>query len=257
MNVRWLKIGAEKMKKCLATVGLLGAVSLMTLAWSFPAFPADLAVKARPQSPFSPVYNPWNGGYGGINIGYGWQTDAFPLNATFSDLVAGSQLAAAPQGFLGGAQVGWGFSNGFFYLGPEFDIQGAAINGTANMPGNLLATSVSGKMDWFGTARLRAGIVVGPALIYATGGGAYGNVKDSFSVTSGGTMAAEASATKGGWAVGGGLEVALAQDWTAKLEYLRVDLGTVTATAAQPGAVITLSPTFQADVVRAGVNYHF
>jgi outer membrane immunogenic protein len=245
------------MKKCFATVGLLGAVSLIALGWAFPAFPADLQLKANQRSTFTPVYDPWNGVYGGVNIGYGWDTSAFPLNATFSDLVAGSQLAAAPQGFVGGLQAGYGLHNGPFYLGIEGDIQGAAIKGTASMPGNLLATSVSGNMDWFATARLRAGIVVGPALFYATGGGAYGNVKDSFSVTSGGTMAAEASTTKGGWALGAGLEVALAQEWTAKLEYLRVDLGTVSATSVQPGAVITLSPTFQADVVRAGINYHF
>jgi outer membrane immunogenic protein len=230
---------------------------LACVVWTFPAFAADLKVAPLVKAPVAVYVDPWSGAYIGANIGYGWDTSAFPLNATFSDLAANSQLGASPQGFVGGAQAGYGFHNGLFYLGLEGDIQGAAITGTANMPGNLLATNVSGKMDWFGTARGRAGIIVGPALFYATGGAAYGNMTDSFSVTSGGTMAASASATKLGWAAGAGLEVALGAGWTSKLEYLRVDLGSLTAIAAQPGAVITLNPTFQADIVRAGLNYHF
>lgn len=231
-------------------------LAALAACFALPAVAADLKLPAKaPVTAY--IADPWSGAYIGANIGYGWDTSAFPLNAAFTDLVANSQLAAAPQGFIGGAQIGYGLHNGILYGGLEADIQGAAINGTANMPGNLLATSVSGKMDWFGTARARVGVIVGPALLYATGGGAFGNVSDSFAVTSGGTMAGGASATKGGWAAGGGLEVALGQGWTGKLEYLRVDLGTVSAVATQPGAVITLSPTFQADIVRAGVNYHF
>jgi outer membrane immunogenic protein len=232
-------------------------LAALAACFALPAVAADLG-RLPAKAPLAPVYmDPWSGAYIGANLGYGWDTSALPLTATFTDLIANSQLGAARQGFVGGGQVGYGLHSGILYAGLEADIQGAAINGTANMPGNLLATSVSGKMDWFGTARARVGIIVGPALIYATGGGAFGNVSDSFAVTSGGTMAGSASATKGGWAAGGGLEVALGQGWTGKLEYLRVDLGAVSAVATQPGAVITLDPTFQADIVRAGLNYHF
>ena len=61
--------------------------------------------------------------------------------------------------------------------------------------------------------------------------------------------------TKLGWAVGGGVEAALAGNWTAKLEYLHVDLGHVNC-----GRADLRLPTrvgFHADEVRAGLNYRF
>ena len=58
-----------------------------------------------------------------------------------------------------------------------------------------------------------------------------------------------------GWTAGGGIEAALAGNWTAKVEYLHVDLGRVNCgalTCALPGRV-----GFHADEVRAGLNYRF
>jgi len=61
--------------------------------------------------------------------------------------------------------------------------------------------------------------------------------------------------TKAGWAAGGGVEAALAGNWTAKLEYLHVDLGSINC-----GVLACTTPSrvgFHADEVRAGVNYRF
>jgi outer membrane immunogenic protein len=56
-----------------------------------------------------------------------------------------------------------------------------------------------------------------------------------------------------GWTVGGGVEAMISPDWTAKLEYLYVDLEDVSFTSGGD------SGNFDDDfhVIRAGLNYHF
>jgi opacity protein-like surface antigen len=66
---------------------------------------------------------------------------------------------------------------------------------------------------------------------------------------------ATASTTNAGWTAGGGLEMALGKNWTAKVEYLRVDLGSLNC-----GTVCTGSPSnvdFTTSLVRGGVNFKF
>ena len=75
---------------------------------------------------------------------------------------------------------------------------------------------------------------------------------------------------KTGWTVGGGVETSLpwlgnASRWSAKLEYLYVDLGNVDNTFTAPvtgsGSAAAFSYTsnthFQDHIVRVGVNYRF
>jgi outer membrane immunogenic protein len=66
--------------------------------------------------------------------------------------------------------------------------------------------------------------------------------------------------TKAGWTVGGGIEGRLAGNWTAKIEYLYLDLGTVTTIPA-PAPSSTTAAAFNSRVIdnilRVGVNYKF
>ena len=66
---------------------------------------------------------------------------------------------------------------------------------------------------------MRLGYAAGRFMPYVTGGAAFGDIKTSV------TGQPDCTSTKIGWTVGGGLEAALAGPWTAKLEYLYVDLG--------------------------------
>jgi outer membrane immunogenic protein len=84
---------------------------------------------------------------------------------------------------------------------------------------------------------------------YVTGGLAVGNIKASQPGFAG------VDDTNVGWSAGAGVEAALAGNWTAKLEYLHVDLGSTTC-----GAGACSLPTrvgFHAETVRAGLNYRF
>jgi outer membrane immunogenic protein len=175
----------------------------------------------------------------------------------------------SPRGLDGGGIVGYNWQFGSWVAGVETDIQGSSGSGylTCGLlcaPG--LRVTVDQKLLWFGTARARLGYAVGPALFYATGGAAYGQVKESFTetllaTTSGGSF----SHSKSGFAVGGGIENKLdlfgmlGPNWTTRTEYLYVDLGSVkdTFTTAAIPTQTTLTSNLHEHVWRTVVSYKF
>jgi outer membrane immunogenic protein len=95
-------------------------------------------------------------------------------------------------------------------------------------------------------------------LVYGAGGAAFGNVQANFSNDP------ISSATKAGWTVGAGVEVAVAPHWSAKAEYLFVDLGNGSCTtdcptvnANRPPLSPNVAVKFDESIVRAGINYKF
>ena len=61
-----------------------------------------------------------------------------------------------------------------------------------------------------------------------------------------------------GWTAGGGIEYALARNWTIRAEYLHIDLGHADISAlASDGNTYTWRSHLTDDVVRMGVNYRF
>jgi outer membrane immunogenic protein len=141
------------------------------------------------------------------------------------------------------------------------------------------------KLTDIGTARARAGVLTGNTLWYATGGFAWGTVKDSYTFIGSANpalfgaaaqpgpflpAAASFSSTRTGWTIGGGVETKLGGGWSAKLEYLYVDLGRFTHTLAiatnpafgaafNNGAVASATTTSHVtdNIVRVGLNYQF
>jgi outer membrane immunogenic protein len=165
----------------------------------------------------------WAGPYIGGNIGWDWgSVDNNPTK---------------PSGFVGGVQAGYNWQNGPWVFGIEGDFQG---NGASD-------TFAPWKFSnpWFGTVRGRAGYALNNVLFYGTAGLAFGELTgQTFGSLS-------ESHTNAGWTVGLGAEVGLAQNWSAKVEYLYVDLNdsNFTITGAQNG--------YHFGLLRAGVNYHF
>jgi outer membrane immunogenic protein len=92
-------------------------------------------------------------------------------------------------------------------------------------------------------------------LFYATAGGVFGSIQTTFAGVGNTT-------THAGWTAGAGIEVAVVDNWTAKVEYLYADLGTAnvnctTACVATLGFSATASVGLTANLVRVGVNYKF
>lgn len=190
----------------------------------------------------------WTGLYAGVNAGAVLSQD----RATVRNFIGASDIAGS--GFTGGVQVGYNWQFGPNWVaGVEGDIGRLGINRSTSDFG--IAFGV--KTDWYGTVRGRFGYSTGPALLYATGGGAFVNIKNSFDTTFPPVLAASKSETTTGWVVGGGIEVALAQNWTAKTEYLYVDAGS--QDVINPGIANGLTTHFENrfHLFRYGLNYKF
>jgi outer membrane immunogenic protein len=243
---------------------LLTGASLV-LALGAPALAADLPVKAPPLK--APVVAPysWTGWYIGVNAGYGVGQG----QGAFASNVGVETFNAMPAGGFGGGQLGFNYQFGSFVLGAETDIQGAGISDTRTcllgcIPG--LSALIDQKLNWFGTTRGRVGLANGPVLTYVTAGAAYGGTETSLTTTlNGATAASSVSATKSGWTWGTGVEAALGGNWTAKAEYLYVDLGSSSASntittlgaVALPPFVSTANVKNRDQIFRGGINYHF
>ena len=228
----------------------------------------------------------WTGFYIGGNGGYSVSTDDFTQTLVF---VPGTVLAVsslphtiAPKGGFGGAQIGFNWQTGPIVWGVEGDWQGASqtsttvcggICGTTVLPGVLstaLNTSVYQKVKWFSTARARVGYANDGAMIYVTGGGAWMGIDETdtlgIAVTPGGPFFAQGASfsnTKSGYSVGAGIEMRLwLSNWTAKIEYLHLDVsGTTNTFALSPtlfgvaAPLTTTSGRIRDDIFRVGVNY--
>jgi len=215
---------------------------LLVAAMAAPSFAADLP---RP-SYKAPIYTApgfsWTGFYVGINGGYGFG------KSEWSALGASSGEFDVKGAMLGGT-LGYNLQTGSWVWGLEGDIDYTWINGTTTTPfcgpGGCETT-----VPWFATARGRIGYAGWDRwLPYITGGAAFAQIKMT---PPGGPDEKE---TKVGWTVGGGIEYALWNNWSSKIEYLYADLGTATCTAATCG--VATDVTFKSHIVRLGLNYRF
>jgi outer membrane immunogenic protein len=267
---------------------LLAATSaLAVLAAASQASAADLAARSAPVYTKAPEYvavSNWTGWYIGGNVGYGWgNSDVIfgdNLDPGLTALGIPSQkLGNSVNGVFGGGQIGYNWQIGSIVTGLEADIQASGIKGTAQGPGAALFTptptetitaSSESKLSWFGTVRGRLGVTVTPnLLLYGTGGLAYGEVSHSGNFVNTGdaiiiASPASLSQTKTGWAAGAGVEWMFSRGWSAKFEYLHVDLGGSSANGVStfsglPGIVSSIGYSWnnRFDTVRVGVNYHF
>jgi len=102
-------------------------------------------------------------------------------------------------------------------------------------------------VNWAATARLRAGMAVGRALIYGTAGIAIARAEGELAVHGvGAPFSWTDSALLGGWAIGAGIEYALTQSWTVKGEIMRMHFGSV-----------PVSSNIELYNLRAGMNFRF
>ena len=205
---------------------------------------AAYPVKAPP-----PVRDsPWFGSYIGVQGGYGWGH----LNVVNGEIptTPADTSSLTPSGAFGGTQSGYNWHiapNWVFGLASETSYAGLSQNGVSSPYGFAVNT----KVDWFGSERVRLGLLATPSvLVYGTGGLGWAHVK--FSDNSFGTDIGSFDQYRVGWAGGGGLEWAFGPQWSANLEYLYSDLGTYQDTfgLAQKTSSLTLN------TVKVGLAYH-
>jgi outer membrane immunogenic protein len=192
----------------------LGAAGLATAA-DLPA--GSYYTTPEPLSAYS-----WAGPYLGGTVGYEWgSVDNSPTR---------------PSGIAGGVEAGYNWQRGAFVFGGETDIQLSGADDTLS--------PFEFSNPWFGTLRGRAGVTWNNVLLFGTAGLAYGELRaDTFMLTE--------SHASIGWTAGAGIEVGLTPHWSAKAEWLYLDLSdrTFSVTGTNNGLA--------ADLLRMGVNYRF
>ena len=153
---------------------------------------------------------------------------------------------------------------GTWVLGFESDIQYSGQKGGATFPGVVAPTTITTdeRLRWFGTSRTRLGFVATPnILLYGTAGVAYGQVKDDATVTTAGagSFTARFKDLKAGWTAGAGIEATFGGGWSAKLEYLYIDLGETEHSFGTIGlgTIATETRRTTDNIARLGLNYRW
>lgn len=220
----------------------------------------------------------WTGLYFGANLGglsstaaFDWVPDPAGFPNAAADLTTASTGSSSNWALIGGGEIGanWQVDN-HYVVGIEADYgvlrlkQSRADNlarfGFASSP---LAESMD--LDGIATVRGRLGYAFDRLLIYATGGVAFAHFKyrDSIAFGASGTNNTASLDTWSTAAVyGGGIEYALAGNWTAKIGYLHTEIGDPTSSrnsdpVAFPAAGIVHNHNARIDIVRFGLDYKF
>lgn len=217
-----------------------------------------------------------DGVIGGGQMGYNWQRDkwVFGLEAD----IQGSGQKGGGSGVCPGGPA------------TSTTTTAAAVNSACavghigdTVPFNVAAlpvtSSVDQKLAWFGTVRGRVGATFTPTVFgYVTGGLAYGEVRSTNTVSGTNLVgpqgvntppafvavlaSSSSNSTRVGWTVGAGIEGVVSGNWTAKIEYLYMDLGHVSGSFVTPiiapsGAFVTsqYSSHITDNILRVGVNY--
>lgn len=235
---------------------------LASSAFAGSAFAADMSVPVYTKAPAAvPVFS-WTGFYIGVNGGVGWGN-------TTEDLTSLSVGAAAvpltlplsnlgTSGFMGGAQAGFNYQIGPAVFGVEADGDWADITGHGPC---LAVLTCSSKTKWLFDVSGRVGLAVDRALVYVKGGYAWAGI--DYNATAGAALAAPNSLTRSGGEFGLGIEYAITNNWTAKVEYDYIDFrstsSTIPVAVAGAGAAIAagVNQANTLQMMKAGVNYKF
>ena len=237
-------------------LGLLATTTLATAGMSA-ASAADLPSRFAPPPIIAagPVFT-WTGFYLGAQVGYGWNANENDIVLPTGFVVPRGDFGDSGDGFLAGVHAGYNYQIGSFVIGVEGDVEGVFgddDDGDVVVigPGGGVFTNyglAGNALDWQGSIRARAGFAFDRALIYATGGFAFGGVSGSFGLLDSG----DDNLT--GWTLGAGIEYAFTNNLTTRLEYryTNFDGGDNVFNNVSLG-----SNDIEFHTVRAGLSYKF
>jgi outer membrane immunogenic protein len=253
MILIWTRLGLimkNEKKTALFTTVSIGALMLASGAQA-----ADLArpVYKAPIAP-PPAWT-WTGFYVGGTLGGVVGHDSITNDPASNALLLNTPISTNAAGVIGGLEAGYNWQVSQIVLGIEADVSWSSLkqSGTATDFFGLTDT-FSSRLDALSTVRGRLGWAFDRTLLYATGGVAFADLKDQL-IEPAFTIAPSSSVT--GWTVGGGVEYALTDHWTAKAEYLHVGFGNRTATVALAPYVFAMDYRDRLDIGRVGINYKF
>jgi len=215
---------------------------------------------------YAPTYAParmnWSGFYLGAHLGGTWgsSTANGQTGVTLDD-----SWSYSPSGLVVGGTLGYQWQMGPLVYGIEGDLGNLGLAGSGGyyVPFGYDASTTT-DAGFYLTIRGRVGVLVNGWILYITGGyiGADTTVSvleacDIFCTTP--TVSASNSSFRNGWTLGGGFEVPIEGAWSAKVEYLYYDIGSVSMTTPSTSSLggNTWNVETDGSLVRAGINYRF
>ncbi|MGE3229148.1 MAG: outer membrane protein [Hyphomicrobium sp.] len=200
----------------------------------------------------------WSGSYVGAQLGY-----SFARFSSYSTNLVGT--FPVPFGhdvdtIRGGGHAGYNIRLGQFVLGLETDINFGAGDDERRTPAYGVVYTAKTKSDFDGSLRLRLGYAFDTLHAYGTGGLAFGDVTTDYGCigcVNAATASYRVGDTRVGWTVGGGVEHALTDAVSARLEYRYTDLGGNTDIFPSPIVAISHDNTYASDQISFGLTYRF
>lgn len=247
-----------------ALAGLAAGSIMMSSA----AMAADLPAREPAPAPVpvaAPIFT-WTGFYVGVNGGYAFDYDHRHRFTVSPPATAFNFGRRSDESFFIGAQAGYNYQFGSVVVGLEGDIQYTDLNNNRFRTVAGVTARSRKNTNWFGTIRPRVGFAFNRALIYVTGGLAFGEA--SYRLTAvdgaGNNFRMRSNDTRVGYVLGGGVEYAFTNNLTAKLEYQYIDLGNKShratvfnAGGAPNGQVARARTKWDFHTIRVGLNYKF
>jgi outer membrane immunogenic protein len=239
------------MKRSLAFAAGLSAVLLAAQ----PAASAGLPVKAPLYEPEPIAY--WTGPYVGLHIGYGsYRARDQSLLPLIAPAIYDGRFRG--DGFLLGVQAGYDFQVGNFVLGAVGDLTWSGMDGNKTIIAGVL--NVPHSVEYFGTARFRAGVLAMPnLLLYATIGVAYAHSTAAIAIPVV-PITLPASTDRIGVAYGLGAEWHWSNRWSIGLQWLHLAMGRANVAFVLPiggGIGVSVPVRLSADIVRVMLNRRF
>jgi outer membrane immunogenic protein len=242
-------------------------LALAAMAFAAPARAADMAVPPSynpPAAALPPAMYNWTGIYAGGNVGGALLSDSISqasTTATTTDL-SGTQTAH-PAGIIGGAQIGANYQFDAWVVGVEAawsasNLSGYGISPTTFSPiGGSQERNTSNPL-WLAAVSGRIGYAANDWLFYAKGGGAWLRAQYIQDILATGTTAQTQilNLNRSGFVAGGGIEYALTENLSARLEYDFYDFGTETL-QFNAAAQTPVNNKSYLHALTFGLNYRF
>ncbi len=245
---------------------LLGAIAAIAALAAGPAVAADMGLPPVYKAP--PVNWSWTGFYAGLNAGGGIATGEY-LDPCFTC----ADIKVQPLVGTIGGQLGYNWQWQALVAGLEGDLNWVSANKSipnALDDGNRYAGFANFKMDAFGSIRGRMGLAYENAMVYVTGGPAFGHFNQNVQLGNFFNSAPNLTATDNSWhagiAAGAGVEVMMTNNWSFRGEFLALMFQDANSNYVNNAGVPTncsngvscgINFTNTIEVVRLGVNYKF
>jgi outer membrane immunogenic protein len=247
--------GAVEMKRI-----LLGAIALLAWGAVAPAVAADLPARAYTKAPemMMPAIYDWSGFYVGFNGGGAWSHECYAINSVAGVAVApNSEGCHNATGGLVGGQVGYRWQMSSWIFG--FDAQGdwASLKGSNSSLTAITPYANQTKVDAIGLFTGQVGYAWNNVLWYAKGGAAVTDNQYSSFFTSTNIQFNAASDTRWGGAIGTGIEISFAPNWSVALEYDHLFMGNPNITFPTSANAVTRSDNIKQDVDIGSVRVNY